>query len=140
MPEIIGGCLCGSVRYTSDAQPVMTAVCHCPDCQKQSSSAFSPLVGVPSESLHLEGEDLLASYETVGESGQPVTRRFCPGCGSGVVSYVAAMPDLQWVKAGTLDDASWFVPQMHIWTSTAQTWVPIDESVPTFEKNPPLSP
>jgi hypothetical protein len=50
------------------------------------------------------------------------------------------MPDLQWVKAGTLDDASWFVPQMHIWTSTAQPWVPIDESVPTFEKNPPLSP
>ncbi len=139
MPEIVGGCLCGSVRYNSDAQPVMTAVCHCPDCQKQTSSAFSPLVGVPSESLHLEGQDL-ASYETVGESGQPVTRRFCPECGSGVVSYVAAMPDLQWVKAGTLDDASWFVPQMHIWTSTAQPWVPFDESVPTFEKNPPLSP
>jgi hypothetical protein len=139
MPEIVGGCLCGSVRYSSDAQPVMTAVCHCPDCQKQSSSAFSPLVGVPSESLHLEGQDL-ASYETVGESGQPVTRRFCPECGSGVVSYVAAMPDLQWVKAGTLDDASWFVPQMHMWTSTAQPWVPFDESVPTFEKNPPLSP
>ena len=37
MPKLEGGCLCGAVRYTSEAEPALTAVCHCPDCQKQTS-------------------------------------------------------------------------------------------------------
>ncbi len=139
MPEIVGGCLCGSVRYNSEAEPALTTVCHCPDCQKQTSSAFAPLVAVPRGSLNLEGQGL-APYETVRKSGQPVNRRFCPECGSALVIEVTVVPNLQWIQAGTLDDASWFEPQMHIWTSTAQAWVPIDEAVPTFEKNPPLGP
>ncbi len=140
MPEIVGGCLCGSVRYTSEAEPVRTAVYHCPGCQKQASSAFSPLVAVPREGLCLEGQDL-ATFETVGQSGQPVTRRFCPKCGSAIVCQGSATPGLPWIKAGTLEDASWFEPQIHVWCSTAQPWVPIDEgSVPTFEKDPPLGP
>src|SRR5215213_10062878 len=44
MPNIVGGCLCGSVRYESEAEPVLTAACHCRHCQKQTSSAFSIFV------------------------------------------------------------------------------------------------
>lgn len=134
-PKISGGCLCGAVRYASEAEPVVMAVCHCPHCQKQTSSAFSMLVAVPRETLRLEGD--LAAFEDVGESGQPMTRRFCPGCGSAIVSDPAVTPDLAWIKAGTLDDPSWFEPQMHIWRDTAQPWVSIDDSVPGFGKNPP---
>jgi len=47
MTNIVGGCLCGAVRYESEAEPVLTAVCHCRDCQKQTSSAFSVLVALP---------------------------------------------------------------------------------------------
>jgi len=87
--------------------------------------------------LRLEGRDLAAS-EGVGESGQPVIRRFCPDCGSPVVSYVAAAPGLEWIRAGTLDDMSWYEPQMHIWCGSAQPWVSIDGGLPRFEKNPTL--
>ena len=134
--RIAGGCLCGAVRYTSEAEPVVSLVCHCPHCQKQTSSAFSMLVAVPMGTLRLEGRDL-AAFEDVGESGQPVTRRFCPECGSAIVSDVAATPDLAWIKAGTMDDTSWFQPQMHIWCESAQPWVKIDDSLPRFERNPP---
>jgi len=137
MPKISGGCLCGGVRYTSEAEPILTAVCHCADCQKQTSSAFSILVAIPKGNLRLEGH-ALAAFEGVGESGQQVTRSFCPECGSPIVSYVAAAPDLEWIKAGTLDDLSWFEPQMNIWCDSAQPWVSIDEALPMFEKNPPL--
>jgi hypothetical protein len=138
MPKLEGGCLCGAVRYTSEAEPALTAVCHCPDCQKQTSSAFSVLVAVPKGTLRLEGREL-ATYEGVGETGQPVTRRFCPECGSPIASYVSAAPDLEWIKAGTLDDLSWYKPQMHIWCETAQPWVTIDqEECSQFERNPPL--
>ncbi|MEC8526956.1 MAG: aldehyde-activating protein, partial [Pseudomonadota bacterium] len=36
-----GGCLCGQVRYETKADPLMTGVCHCKNCQKQAGSAFS---------------------------------------------------------------------------------------------------
>ena len=58
MPNIVGGCLCGAVRYESEAEPVLTAVCHCRDCQKQTSSAFSVLVVLPKDSLRTEGRAL----------------------------------------------------------------------------------
>ena len=133
--RIAGGCLCGAVRYTSEAEPVVSLVCHCPHCQKQTSSAFSILVAVPMGTLRLEGRDL-AAFEDVGESGQPVTRRFCPECGSPIVSHVSATPDLEWIKAGTLDDPSWFKPQMQIGCGSAQPWGSFDASFPRFEKNP----
>src|SRR4028119_4236 len=137
MADIVGGCLCGNVRYSSDAEPVMTAVCHCSHCQTQTSSAFSILVAVPKGSLQIEGEPL-AAYETQGESGQPIIRKFCPNCGSPVVSDVTVTPDLEWIKAGTLDDTSWLQPQVHWWCDSAQPWVKIDEAVPAFAGNPPL--
>ena len=137
MADIVGGCLCGNVRYSSDAEPVMTAVCHCSHCQTQTSSAFSILVAVPKGSLRIEGEPL-AAYETRGESGQPIIRKFCPNCGFPVVSDVAVTPDLEWIKAGTLDDTSWLQPQVHWWCDSAQPWVKIDETVPAFAGNPPL--
>ena len=137
MADIVGGCLCGNVRYSSDAEPVMTAVCHCSHCQTQTSSAFSILVAVPKGSLRIEGKSLRA-YETQGESGQPIIRKFCPNCGSPVVSDVAVTPDLEWIKAGTLDDTSWLQPQVHWWCDSAQPWVKINEAVPAFAGNPPL--
>ena len=137
MADIVGGCLCGDVRYRSDAEPVMTAVCHCSHCQKQTSSSFSILVGVPKGALHIEGEPL-AAYETQGESGQPIIRKFCPNCGSPVVSDVTVTPDLVWIKGGTLDDTSWLQPQVHWWSDSAQPWVKIDDDIPAFERNPPL--
>jgi hypothetical protein len=55
MSNIVGGCLCGSVSYEADAEPVLTALCHCKHCQKQTSSAFSVLVALPKGSLRFEG-------------------------------------------------------------------------------------
>jgi hypothetical protein len=86
MPNIAGGCLCGGVRYEGEAEPVLTAVCHCKDCQKHTSSAFSVLVVLPKGALRTEGLELSA-FEHLGGSGQPVVvRRFCPHCGCPVLA------------------------------------------------------
>ena len=137
MVNIVGGCLCGSVRYESEAEPILTAVCHCRHCQKQTSSAFSILVALPKGNLRIEGEPL-AAFEDEGDSGLPVIRKFCPKCGSAIVSEVVATPDLEWLKAGTLDDPSWFRPQMHMWCDSAQPWVSIDDTIPAYPGKPPL--
>ncbi len=137
MSKMNGGCLCGKVRYASDAQPAMTAVCHCTDCQKQSGSALSIVVAVPSDAIEFSGDMTL--YATQGkETGQAVNRYFCGACGSPLYSAPDVMPGVIFLKAGTLDDTSWLKPEMNMWCETAQDWVAIDDSLPRFPRNPPL--
>lgn len=136
MPKVAGSCLCGAVRYRSDAEPLMTAVCHCDNCQRQSGTAFSVIVGVPAGSLRFEGEENLATYADRGTSGKAVGRRFCKNCGSPIVSLVEIMPAVHFIKGGTLDDRSWLRPTTHFWCDTAQPWVDIGADVAKFPKNP----
>ena len=136
MAKIAGHCLCGAVRYRSDAQPAMTAVCHCDNCQRQSGTAMSIIVGMPAGSVTFEGESSLETFVDRGLSGKAVKRRFCKNCGSPIVSLVEMMPDLHFIKAGTLDDKSWLQPTMHVWCDSAQPWVQIPEGVTRFPKNP----
>ena len=138
MGKIQGGCLCGAVRYKSAAQPVMTAICQCSHCQRQSGSAYSVNVAIPKGSLEYLG-DVPATYEDRGSSGLPVHRRFCAKCGSPIVSEVDATPTLDWLKAGTLDDTSWVQPQSSIWCRSGQGWVSLPEGIPRFPENPPAA-
>ena len=68
MREIVGGCLCGKVRYSATADPAIVAVCHCKNCQRQSGTAFTTIVGVPKEALKVTGT--LRTYEDVSETGK----------------------------------------------------------------------
>src|SRR6185369_16582979 len=120
MAKISGGCLCGKIRYTSTAEPVMTAVCHCKNCQKHAGTAFSVIVAVPKGTLSVSGP--LKTFNDTGSSGKAVRRNFCPECGSPITTDVAAMPDLVFIKAGTLDDTSTLAPTMEIFCNSAQPW------------------
>jgi hypothetical protein len=75
MPMIAGGCLCGAVRYRSQAEPVMQVICHCKTCQKNSGSAFSMNVAVPQDTLELDGDEPRRYEDRSGSSGQPFYRR-----------------------------------------------------------------
>ena len=135
MSMMTGGCLCGQVRYQTEANPLMTGVCHCRDCQKQTGTSFSIVVALPDGALRLSGE--LREFKTTGESGQQVFRRFCGHCGSPLYSLVEAMPGLVFLKAGTLDDPSTLAPQAEFWCDTAQPWLASRETLPRLPRNPP---
>lgn len=129
-----GGCRCGAVRYDCAAAPMFTGNCHCRDCQYASGGAYSTIVGVPTEALALTGE--LATYTVRAESGNRVTRKFCPQCGSPILSALSANPGMTVLKAATLDDPGWLRPAMHIWTERGQPWAETSPTSPKFEKNP----
>lgn len=135
MNQINGRCLCGDVQYSTPAEPVMTAVCHCSDCQKQSGSAFSVNVLVPTQGFEVSGRSL-SSYSSYGGSGLPVQRFFCGTCGSALYSAVTTLPGLFVLKAGTLSDPSAFKPAVHLWCTSAQPWVAIDRSLACYEQAP----
>jgi hypothetical protein len=134
--RITGRCMCGSVSYEADADPVIQAVCHCSDCQRQTGSPFSVIVGVPRDALAVQGSTL-ASFTTIGtDHGGETERCFCSACGSPLFSYAAVAPQLAFIKAGSLDDGSWVEPGVEAWTSSAQPWSPHFEHAARLERGP----
>ena len=128
MRKMTGGCLCGQVRYSATAEPAIVAVCHCKNCQKQTGTAFSVVIGVPRSAI--------STFHDTGDSGQSVDRNFCSECGSPISSDVAVMQDIVFIKAGTLDDTTWLDPKMHVYCDSAQNWTPIPEGSQKFGKMP----
>lgn len=133
MGKLDGRCLCGAVSYSSRAEPMFTAVCHCRDCQRQTGTAFSVVVGVAAPELDVEGD--VATVITVGDDhGGDVQRQFCPACGSPILSLSPGLPGVALIKAGTLDDPSWLEPQLEVWGSSAQPWVEQSPARPRVER------
>lgn len=123
MPRIAGGCLCGAVRYTTDAEPARTLVCHCTICQRHIGSAFATLMAFPKGSVEVTGT--LNTYtEPGGSTGLPMHRRFCPNCGTPIMLEREGGP-MTVITAGTLDDTSIIRPTVNLFCASAQSWVPI---------------
>jgi hypothetical protein len=131
-----GRCLCGSVTFRAEGDAVIQAACHCTDCQRQTGGPFSVIVGVPRESFSAAGESL-STFSTIGtDHGGETQRSFCSKCGSPVFSIAAVAPELVFIKAGALDDASWVKPAVEAWTSSAQPWSPRFEGAANLERGP----
>lgn len=125
-----GGCHCGAVRYEGRAEPELTFFCHCVDCQKESGGPFSVELYVSRDSVSISGE--LHEYTVIGDSGNAVTRKFCETCSSPIVIELAGDPEHLCIKAGSLDDASWLSPQMHLYTAKKQPWVHVSDDLPQY--------
>lgn len=112
-----GRCMCGGVRYSFAGAPLLTAVCHCRQCQRQTGSAFSIIAAVPKQDLELSGETKV--FMDTGDSGRPVERHFCPECGSPIMSIIEPMPDMVLIKAGTLDTIAQLSPTIEVFCESA---------------------
>jgi hypothetical protein len=134
-----GGCQCGKLRYDITEAPLATYACHCRDCQRMTSSAFSIAVIVPDRAFRLSGVDP-RPIERIADSGRTAIRWVCPECASWICSGpkpgTAAPDDLRRVRAGTLDDTSWVQPSLHYFIGRKQPWVALPEGSQTFATQP----
>src|SRR5262249_12447774 len=133
---LTGGCQCGKLRYEITEAPHTTYACHCVDCQRMTSSAFSMGVVVTAGAFRLTvGEPGLIQRRA--DSGRMTNRWVCPDCGSWLFSGPepgTALPEaVRVVRAGTLDDTSWLRPTLHLWTRSKQPWVAVPEGSQSFE-------
>ncbi|MEL7546141.1 MAG: GFA family protein [Pseudomonadota bacterium] len=129
-----GQCLCGAVRYTLDGEPMVTAICHCTNCQRQSGAAFSVNLMAAEGQLSIEGDMLV--FEDQADSGNVVYRKFCGRCGSPILSALSGMPGVVALKAGTLDDPSTVAPSVQVFCDSKQNWIEFPALI-AFEKSPP---
>lgn len=129
-----GGCMCGAIRYECSAEPLAMGICHCRDCQRATGSAFAAALIVPRSAMTITGE--VKYHGVTGDSGNLVSRGFCPRCGSRLFG-TPANPDVISIQAGSLDDPSWFKPQAEIYVASAQPWDYLNPDLPKFAKLPP---
>ena len=129
-----GGCQCGVLRYEISETPRLVYTCHCTDCQRITSSAFSIGFVVRSEAFRLTGEP--RPLQRTADSGRIMTRWVCPECGSWISGTPRPGSGLHNVRAGTLDDTSWLRPTAHIWTRSKQPWIVLPEGSRSFETQP----
>ena len=129
-----GGCYCGSVRYTAEGEPMMKGQCHCRECQYISGGAPQMFLVLPQAGFHYT-KGVPKSFKRA-DLEQPVTREFCPDCGTHLVTRRPDMPVVI-LKVGTLDDPRQFgAPQMAIYTCDKQPFHLIPDGMPAFERMP----
>ena len=132
-----GGCLCGKIEYEFDSSKVISAHhCHCTDCQKSTGSGKATIIILPDENINLQGD--LKYFTVTGSAGSHISRGFCPTCGSPVLSFMEENPGIKFLKAGTLDNSDWLDNFSSFWSSTAQHWSPVDDSIDSVTHNPEL--
>lgn len=132
-PAITGGCFCGQLRFTIDADPVGARMCWCRDCQRIASGSATVNVLFPEEAVHYSGE--IATLVKTADSGNSVERGFCPKCGSQMYSKTVEPQGAPIrIRAGTLDDPELMAPQATIWVDSAPSWAPLDPDLPQFPK------
>lgn len=128
-----GGCLCGAVRYEAKGDPVQAMLCHCKNCQKTSGSALSTVALFQKSQVNIIS-GTLNSYAYQSDGDKTLEINFCPTCGSPVLLYMAHMPDLVSIKAGSFDDTSWYKPTVNIWTDSRQSWFKLDPDATNVPK------
>lgn len=130
-----GGCLCGALRFKLEGEPVMAGACYCRDCQYVAGGSGAYGLLYPKEAVTVTAGET-RSYVNEVDSGAKVTREFCPHCGVHVFAHNSGHPDVRSIKAGVLDDPSWFRSQGTLWTASAQPWHRIDPDLPQWETQP----
>ncbi len=134
MIERTGGCLCGQVRYSLSAEPLVSRICWCRDCQHLASNGTVNAI-FPSASITItNGEP--AAYTKRSDGGNDVTRRFCPHCGSHLFADSTGRAGFTVVRLGTLDDPSSVKPSANIWSASAPAWACLDEGLERVERQP----
>ncbi len=132
---LIGGCQCGGIRYEITEMPLTLYVCHCTECQRQSSSGFGMSMPVPRRGFTLtKGET--QHWSRRAASGRTVNCHFCPTCGTRLFHTPSRNDTIVNVKPGTLDETRWLKPVGHLWTQSAQAWVSIPLTALLFEGQP----
>lgn len=130
--SILGGCLCGSVRYEIDGEFLMAGNCHCTVCRRWSGAAFSSWAFVKPEQFRwTSGENLLEAFES-----SPGQRRcFCRHCGSSLVATHDGV--VGEVLLGSVDGDPGVRPAEHIFTGSKASWHEITDDNPQHAGWPP---
>jgi hypothetical protein len=121
--KIDGSCLCGSIEFEAEMNPMHVFVCHCTDCQTHSGTAFRTVARTTPGSFHLL-KGTLKNFQKTAESGNRRSLAFCPECGTSIYGGPGDGEEGPMsVRVGTLRQRDQLRPRVQVWARSAQPWV-----------------
>ena len=101
---------------------------------KPAARAIAPISGCLPTGFSVIGE--VRFFDKPADSGNMVSRGFCPTCGSAVYSTNSAMDGLVFPRASSLDDPNVITPGLIVYASRAAAWDHLDPALPVFPEMP----
>lgn len=129
--EVVGGCLCGALRYRLTGPSRRVVQCCCKDCQKATGTGHTTIIAVHRDQLALEGTP--RTFTNEGDTGGKVTRHFCGTCAGRIYTSGDLPGDIILVQSGSLDDPNIISPEAVIYMKDAVAWDRFDPDLPQFE-------
>ncbi len=127
-----GGCTCRQVRYRMTSNPMIVHCCHCHWCQRETGSAFAINAMIEADRVAvLTGEVEIIDTPSDSGNGQRISR--CPECHVAVWSNYSS-DAIHCVRVGTLDEPDRLPPDIHIFTSSKQSWIVLPPDIPAVEE------
>ena len=129
-----GGCVCGSIRYRVQGEPVRAYVCHCTFCQRFTGSAFSVITWFNEGNVEITGDGIATYDHTVDDTNVWFRLHFCSRCGTTFMATEERQPGIRLIMVGTFDDPNWVQLKRSIWMRSAQKWVVMPAQLEQYEK------
>lgn len=125
--QYTGQCVCGSIKYTCNTEPMFSLMCQCRQCQRITGTGHSVQFAVDANETTIEGK--VSTYDLTSDAGNDVKSAFCGQCGNPIYKTTSMNPGMLVFHAATLDNPSLVSPQMVVHSSSAQPWDCIDPSI-----------
>lgn len=134
-----GGCVCKKVRYSLGRPPLRVTICHCTWCQRRTGSAFGVELVFEKDEIQFRTDPPTVYRHISDESGRWLDQHFCSTCGSGIGLTLEAVPSIQSISAGSLDNQNWSelttIDTRHVFVRSARHWSAIPDDVEQFEEH-----
>lgn len=132
-----GGCVCKKVRYSVSGPPLRATICHCTWCQRRTGSAFGVELVFKKEQVTIN-TDAVTIYRHISEaSARWLDQHFCNTCGCNIGLTLQALPSIQSIAVGSLDNQNWSeltqLNTKHVFVQSARQWSIIPEDIDQYE-------
>ena len=134
MSIFTGSCLCGSVNYKSNSDPLVIQNCHCDQCRKATGSVYLTNLFIKEENFEITGE--VNNYAHLSDAGNNMTKYFCPKCGSQVFGKNSGRPGIIPIRAGTVNEKDIIKPIRNLFLKSKVPSTPINSNLEACEGMP----
>lgn len=121
MNDVVGGCLCGGIRYHASGDPKWVAYCHCASCRRATGAPVTAYAGFERDCVAYT-----AGTPVRYQSSPGVVRSFCGRCGTPLTYEGERWPREVHIHLGTLDRPELLVPEGHASNEERLPWLRLD--------------
>jgi hypothetical protein len=114
-------CSCGQLHLAISGEPARISMCHCLACQRRTGAVTSNQARFPDAQVKMSGR--ATEWTRPADSGNAITFRFCPVCGSTVYWTGTGFPGFIVVAIGSFADRTFPAPTISVWEECRHPWV-----------------